>query len=254
MYNAAQTILGTIASCRQQSYPVKEVIVVDDASTDDSLAKVTAAYGDQVKLVRLAANQGPSAARNAGWAIATGDFVAFLDADDTWHADRIAIMQHFLQKEPGIDFIWNRYTHKPYVYSAISFGDEVLKKTSLLELCITNPIAPSAAIVRRTINAPFNEKMRYSEDYEWVLGAHASCTMYEVHLLLTYRSRPMMASGGQSQRLWKMRKGEIRSYASLGKRNFFLYLLFPFLLLWSIFKHLRILTKRKQLKKPGITT
>jgi len=252
MYNASQTVLRTIASCREQSYPLKEVIVVDDASTDDSVAKVTEAYGDQVKLISLKANQGPSAARNAGWAIATGDFVAFLDADDIWHADRTAIMRHFLAKDPAIDFIWNRYTHKPYVYNAIHYGDDVLKKTSLLQLCVTNPIAPSAAIIRRTIQAPFDEKMRYSEDYEWVLRVNAICTMYEVHLLLTYRSRPMMASGGQSQRLWKMRRGEIKSYASLGKRNPLLYLLFPFLLVWSIFKHFRILTKRKQLKKPEI--
>ena len=255
MYNAAPTVLSTIASCLAQSYPVKEVIIVDDASTDDSVAIVTAAYGGQVKLVSFPANRGPSAARNAGWAMATGDFVAFLDADDTWHADRTAIMKHFLEKDPTIDFIWNRYTHKPYTYSAIDFGDEVLKKTSLLELCVTNPIAPSAAIIRRTIPAPFDEQMRYSEDYKWVLKSKAICNMYEVHLLLTYRSRPMMASGGQSQRLWKMRKGELKSYASLGKLNPFLYLLFPFLFLWSIFKHFRLLlTKRRQLKKPETAT
>lgn len=253
MYNAAQTVLSTIASCLDQSYPVKEVIIVDDASTDDSVAQVTAVYGDRVKIVSFPVNCGPSAARNAGWAMATGDFVAFLDADDTWHADRIAIMKHFLEKDPAIDFIWNRYTHKPYTYAAINAGDEVLKKTSLLELCVTNPIAPSAAVIRRTVRAPFDEQMRYSEDYKWVLKCKAVCNMYEVHLLLTYRSRPMMASGGQSQRLWKMRRGEIKSYASLGKLNPFLYLLFPFLLLWSIFKHFRILTKRRQLKKPGIT-
>lgn len=252
MYNASQTVLRTIASCREQSYAVKEIIIVDDASTDDSVAKVTAAYGDQVTLISLATNQGPSAARNAGWAIATGDFIAFLDADDIWHADRIAIMKHFLDKDPTIDFIWNRYTHKPYTYTTIDFGDEVLKKTSLLELCVTNPIAPSAAIIRRAIRAPFDDQMRYSEDYKWVLKSKAICNMYEVHLLLTYRSRPMMASGGQSQRLWKMRKGELKSYASLGKLNPFLYLLFPFLFLWSIFKHFRILTRRRQLKKPGI--
>ncbi|RYE00441.1 MAG: glycosyltransferase family 2 protein [Sphingobacteriales bacterium] len=250
MYNASQTVLRTIASCWDQSYPVKEVILVDDASTDDSVAKVTAAYGEKIKLISFTANRGPSAARNAGWAIAAGDFVAFLDADDTWHTDRIAIMKHFLEKDPAIDFIWNRYTHKPYVYTPINFGDEVLKKTSLLALCITNPIAPSATVIRRTVQAPFDEQMRYSEDYEWVLRVNAVCNMYEVHILLTYRSRPMMAPGGQSQQLWKMRRGEIKSYASLGKRNPFLYLLFPLLLLWSIFKHFRMLTRRKQFKKP----
>lgn len=252
MYNASQTVLRSIASCWEQSYPVKEVIVVDDASTDDSIAKVTAAFGAKVKIIAFPVNRGPSAARNAGWEMAGGDFVAFLDADDIWHADRIAIMKHFLEQDPAIDFIWNRYTHKPYIYAPLAFGDEVLKKTSLFELCVTNPIAPSAAVIRRTIRMPFHEKMRYSEDYEWVLRCKEVCNMYEVHLLLTYRSRPMLASGGQSQRLWKMRKGEIRSYAGLGKLNPFFYLLFPFLLLWSIFKHLRILTRRRQLKKPGI--
>lgn len=253
MYNASQTILSTIASCLLQSYPVKEIIIVDDASKDDSIAKVTAAYGASVSIIPFPENRGPSAARNAGWEAATGDFVAFQDADDTWHPDRMAIVKQFLEKNPQIDFIWNRYTHNAVTQAAIPFSEDVLKKTSLFELCVTNPIAPSASVIRRTAQVPFNEKMRYCEDYEWVLRIKAAYTMYEIHLLLTYRSRPMMASGGQSQRLWKMRKGEIKSYASLGKLNPFLYLLFPFLLLWSIFKHFRILARRKQLKKPGIS-
>ena len=75
-----------------------EVIVVDDGSTDET-ARIIAAYGD--KVVHLTqANAGQGAARNTGLAVAKGEFVALLDADDYWKPEFIERMEDFLDAHP----------------------------------------------------------------------------------------------------------------------------------------------------------
>ena len=80
VYNAAATLQRAIESVQKQSWPAHEIIVVDDGSTDCS-ADVAQGYGATVTLIRQA-NAGVSAARNAGAHAASGDWLAFLDADD----------------------------------------------------------------------------------------------------------------------------------------------------------------------------
>jgi glycosyltransferase involved in cell wall biosynthesis len=87
-YNCGRFVADAIDSVLQQSYPHHEIIVVDDGSTDDSLA-VVQQYGSRVRIVTQR-NQGVSAARNAGIRESRGELVAFLDADDTWHPEKLA--------------------------------------------------------------------------------------------------------------------------------------------------------------------
>lgn len=94
MYNAAQTLKRAIDSALAQDGVAIEVIAVDDGSTDDTAARVETLYGadPRVRLVRLAINQGPSNARNAGIEVALGEWIALLDADDLWLPGRLAAM------------------------------------------------------------------------------------------------------------------------------------------------------------------
>jgi glycosyltransferase involved in cell wall biosynthesis len=85
--DAAATLARAIRSARAQTRPPDEVLVVDDASGDDSAA-IAAGLGATV--VRLAAHQGAGAARNAGVAAAGGEVIGFLDADDEWLPDKLA--------------------------------------------------------------------------------------------------------------------------------------------------------------------
>ena len=88
-YNAEKYIADAIGSVLRQTYPYFELIIVDDASTDRT-AEVVQSFSDQrIKLIRHASNKGPGAARNTAIEAARGKWIAFLDADDQWKANRL---------------------------------------------------------------------------------------------------------------------------------------------------------------------
>lgn len=87
-HDAGAYLAGCLASVQVQTALPGEIIVVDDASSDDT-AKVAAAH-PATKLIRLSPQRGPAAARNAGIFAARGEYVAFLDADDLWPPDSLA--------------------------------------------------------------------------------------------------------------------------------------------------------------------
>jgi len=89
-YNAAVFIGETLTSVFNQSYSNYEVIVVNDGSTDTAeLEKVLAPFRGRLVYLEQE-NKGPSAARNSAIGKARGEFVAFLDSDDTWLPDYLA--------------------------------------------------------------------------------------------------------------------------------------------------------------------
>ncbi|XAG24802.1 glycosyltransferase [bacterium 19CA03SA04] len=104
LYNAQATIDAALRGLTEQSWRRLEIIVVDDASSDQSLAKVQAwCLRDQrIKLHRQPSNQGAYAARNAGLLIATGDFITTHDADDWSHPQKIATQVQALIAEPQL--------------------------------------------------------------------------------------------------------------------------------------------------------
>jgi teichuronic acid biosynthesis glycosyltransferase TuaG len=86
-YNAAAFVAAAVDSALAQTYPEIEVVVVNDGSTDDT-PQLLAAYGARIR-VHHQPNAGLSAARNIGARLATGDWIAFLDADDLWLPKKI---------------------------------------------------------------------------------------------------------------------------------------------------------------------
>src|ERR1700722_4524531 len=76
-YNRGTVIARAVRSALEQTYRSLEIIVVDDGSTDDTL-EILQTFGDSIRVVRQD-NRGPSAARNAGIAVARGNIIAFLD-------------------------------------------------------------------------------------------------------------------------------------------------------------------------------
>lgn len=98
-FNAAATLPRAIGSVRAQSYPNIEIIAVDDGSRDGTLALLRGQAG--VRVITQP-NAGAAAARNAAIAVAQGEFLAFLDADDEWHPDKLAQQITLLADNPAI--------------------------------------------------------------------------------------------------------------------------------------------------------
>jgi glycosyltransferase involved in cell wall biosynthesis len=110
-YNSASTLPRAIESVLTQSVEVHELIVVDDASTDGTPA-LMASYGNPVRYFRRERNAGVSAARNYGAEQATGDWLAFLDADDWYFERRIAAHASWISEDAGLDFLTGDYEYR----------------------------------------------------------------------------------------------------------------------------------------------
>jgi len=113
-YNAAPFIHRAIESALAQTHRLLEVIVVDDGSQDDT-AKV--AQGYPVTVIRQA-NGGPASARNKGASAASGEWLAYLDHDDSWHADKTRQQLNYVR--PGISAV---FSEKSSPVDSISFAD-----------------------------------------------------------------------------------------------------------------------------------
>src|ERR1043166_1854397 len=101
-YNRAHTLARAVRSVLAQSHRHLEIVVVDDGSTDATVALVQklALEDPRVRLVQQA-NRGPAAARNTGVRQARGEFVAFQDSDDEWLVEKLERQLAALERSPG---------------------------------------------------------------------------------------------------------------------------------------------------------
>src|SRR5690606_5350603 len=99
-YNAARWLPATLESALTQTWPATEIIVVDDGSSDDSLAIARGFAPRGVKVISQT-NRGASAARNRGLAEARGDFIQYLDADDLLSPRKIELQLARLASAPA---------------------------------------------------------------------------------------------------------------------------------------------------------
>jgi glycosyltransferase involved in cell wall biosynthesis len=104
-HNAGPWIAATLRSVGQQVYPAHEIIVIDDDSTDESLDQIGNA-GVPVRVLQVRAHNA-AAARNAGIEVATGDWIALLDADDLWYPNHLSRAVELLVKSNDVAFMSN---------------------------------------------------------------------------------------------------------------------------------------------------
>ena len=108
LYNKGEHVAACLRSALAQSHPAMELLVIDDGSTDGSAAQVLALNAPSVRLVSQP-NAGVSVARNRGIALARGDVVAFLDADDLLHPDYLATLVRLWQTFPAAGMACTAY-------------------------------------------------------------------------------------------------------------------------------------------------
>lgn len=110
LYNAEHTIKETINSVQAQTFSDWELLLIDDCSTDKTVdtVKELISSDSRIKLICRKWNAGPAVTRNRGIQKAKGRFIAFLDADDLWHQDKLRIQLDFMKKN-GCDLSYTSY-------------------------------------------------------------------------------------------------------------------------------------------------
>ena len=110
LYESGDYITKTIESVRAQTYSDWELVITDDCSTDDGPAIVEsfAAQDSRIRLLRLESNGGPGVARNNSIKNSEGQYIAFLDSDDTWMPDKLE-KQLALMKKTGCGVVYSSY-------------------------------------------------------------------------------------------------------------------------------------------------
>lgn len=111
-YNAAACLPHALDSVLAQTFPAHEIIVVDDGSTDATAAVMQPYLAHARVRYQRQANAGPSAARNQGVAIASADWVAFLDADDWYYPARLARHAQMIAADPALDFLVGNFDYR----------------------------------------------------------------------------------------------------------------------------------------------
>ncbi len=177
-FNAAATVSSAIKSALSQTQPDLEVIVVDDGSADET-AELARGFGDPRVRVVAQSNRGLPGARNAGIAVARGDYVAFLDSDDLLLPDYLELVERALREHPDVGFAYT----DAYVFDAVS--GRVRRRSAmarnrppapaptdrnafLLALLERNFVFVAVTVPRRVLETVggFDETRTSAEDYE----------------------------------------------------------------------------------------
>jgi glycosyltransferase involved in cell wall biosynthesis len=239
-FNCADTIGRALTSVLRQTCPPHELILVNDGSTDgtpDTLEKFKSDHKDRVKLFHMTHNQGPSAARNLAWLNASGKYLAFLDADDTWHPQKIETQYSWMTHRPDVAI--TGHGSKPYhpgkgvLPLPVTWQTRPVKPLLLL---LSNRLLTRTVMVKQNLPYGFTKNKRHSEDYllwlKIVLNGHKA---FYLDLDMAYSHPRPAGAAGLSDNLWQMEKGELDTYRRLFKGNFIsifgLLALVPFSLL-----------------------
>ena len=163
-HNAAKYLAEAVASVRAQTAPVQEIVVIDDGSTDDTVA-VAAGLGPGLVCHRQA-KQGAAAARNRGAEQAKGAWLTFLDADDLWRPGKLAAQLAWMQAAPETAVVFG-------LGSNFSVADDGTRR----EEPARPAYLPGAALLRRDYflqQARFDEKLSPNEVIAWNLHLKAT--------------------------------------------------------------------------------
>jgi glycosyltransferase involved in cell wall biosynthesis len=146
VYNGGQFIADALDSALKQTVLPTQIIVINDGSTDDTDARLVP-YRDRITLIDQA-NQGAAAARNAGLRIATGEFIAFLDADDVWHQRKLEAQVQLMRQRPEIQLIGTGTYNFPRTDEADIPADAEVEEISRDRLLVRNYFTASSVMIR----------------------------------------------------------------------------------------------------------
>lgn len=167
VYNAEQYLNEAIDSILNQSFRDFEFLIIDDGSTDNSV-KIISSYNDRrIRLVRNDCNKGLIYTLNRGFAIATGDYIARMDADDISISERLKIQMEYLLSHASVDLCGCSSTSFGSVYKDkkqyFPLTSEMIKAEALFNSPFNHPSVIMKTSLARQYK--YKEEYKYAEDY-----------------------------------------------------------------------------------------
>lgn len=198
VYNKRKFLPRALRSVLRQSFKNFEVIVVDDGSTDGGIDVVRAVRDRRVRIIEQS-NQGVSAARNTGIALARGRLVAFLDADDSWEPDFLSTIIELRRRYPAAGLYATNYCIKtpghearPAAIAGLPFWTDRFQSRDYFRLGTRGELpvsASSVCIPKRYLNEiggfPLGEKMGEDQHVWWRICARYPFA-FDTRCLATY--------------------------------------------------------------------
>ncbi len=177
VFNGARFLREAIASIRGQTYPSIEVIVVDDGSTDETPELLRSLDVSHVRQ----GNAGPASARNRGVRMSSGHYLAFLDADDVWHPEKLERQMSRFAARPELSLCLAH--QQPFWVDEMKHEEQRLRETDH-PFARVHPgyVCQAMLMPRSTFDevGPFDESLRIGEDTEWLMRAERAGVVREV--------------------------------------------------------------------------
>ena len=213
-WNRRRPLAAALKSAFAQTLPLHELIVVDDGSSDGTWEDLTAIPGrvgaTTVKVLRQK-NAGVSAARNAGLALATGEFVAFLDSDDAWHPGKSERQIEVFRADPGLALVGCAAD------ILVLRGGAGVRRIGERRLLLRNYFVTPGVMLRRSVALDlggFAEDMARCEDYDlWLrVAAGHRCALLNEVLVGCREGKRSFGHDGLSADLWALWQAELDTY------------------------------------------
>ncbi|MEY4115431.1 MAG: hypothetical protein RIQ32_190 [Actinomycetota bacterium] len=219
-FRSEKVVIRAIESVLSQSSPVDEIIVVDDASDDGTVQVVRdfAINHPQIRLIVNNQNLGPGQSRNAAWNLATSEYLAFLDADDTWHPKKIELQREWFRANPSEVICGTQ--HCIVNANEMQSGGEQTSQFTIKDLLRRNRFTTPSVMLRCNIPLRFDPKLRLSEDYLlWMEIASEFGHVSRINRPLTILHKPEFGAYGLSSKIRAMYFGEMKALTILSQKG-----------------------------------
>ena len=238
-HNSAATIQRALSSVCAQSIKPQELILIDDASSDNTLELLKVFTNQEhdfpVILIKNDRNLGAGLSRNKGWDIANGDWISFLDSDDTWLENKLEIQIEFSKKIKTLDVISFKSTLFSVRNKIFDSSVENIEKLQFQKMLFRNQIVTRTVAVRRSISNRFPSGL--SEDYGlWLELMAEGFEIYKVDQVVALTFRPEYSKGGVSSQLITHEFFEIRRIGTYLRKS---PILVSLAILFSVVKFMR---------------
>jgi teichuronic acid biosynthesis glycosyltransferase TuaG len=212
-WNRAETLVTAVNSALNQTYPVAEVLVCDDGSTDDSKKLITSLTDPRVRWIDCGRNGRPAIPRNIGARQSKSEWLAFLDSDDEWLPQKIERQMQGLNKHMECMAVCCNAT-KIYKNSTKeeTFHTIDRRKFKFKDLATANYVICSSALIHRSMfentgGFPEQEEFKGIEDYMlWLKISAFTEWAYLRESLLNYLDHPTESVRGGDLNVWQQRK------------------------------------------------